>query len=107
MPYKNKEDMYAAQERTRDRNHAKMWELLENSQCADCSIEDSRVLEFDHRPSEDKSFNVSRAVSGSTRSWELIQKEIDKCDIVCANCHRIRTMARGNHKRHKSSNTPL
>ena len=99
--------MYAAQQRTRDFNHSKMWELLQAASCADCKIEDSRVLEFDHRPNEKKSFSVSRAVAGSTRSWELIKKEIDKCDIVCANCHRIRTMTRGNYKRYKSSNMPL
>jgi YbgC/YbaW family acyl-CoA thioester hydrolase len=50
----------------------------------------------------DKSFNVSRAVSGSTRSWQTILKEISKCDIVCANCHRIRTQERGNYKRNQA-----
>ena len=100
MPYRNKEDQYARQQLHRDKNAAKLWELLKESSCKDCGSKDPRVLEFDHLG--DKSFNVSRAVSGSTRSWKLIQEEINKCDIVCANCHRIRTQERGNYKRNQA-----
>lgn len=107
MVYKNKQDLYNAQQRHRDKNHSKMWEILEKSCCMDCGIKDPRVLEFDHRLNENKKFDISRAVSGSTRSWNLIKQEIDKCDIVCSNCHKIRTMTRGNYKRHKSYNKPL
>lgn len=107
MPYKNKKDMYDAQTRHRDRNHKKLWDLLSGSKCQDCGNNDARVLEFDHRPDEKKDFNIARAVSGSTRSWNLIQKEINKCDVVCSNCHRIRTMVRGEYKRYKSYNKPL
>lgn len=102
MPYKNRKDLYAAQKRHRDENHKKMWELLENSECKDCRIADPRVLEFDHLDRKEKSFNIARAIAGSTRSWASIKKEIDKCDIVCANCHRIRTMEYGNYKRNVS-----
>jgi hypothetical protein len=99
MPFKNREDLYASQERHRNSNHEKMWSLLIASECHDCNTKDARVLEFDHRPGSEKKFNVAKAISGSTRSWKTIKKEIDKCDIVCANCHRIRTMERGNYKR--------
>ena len=104
MPYKNKQDQYDAQKRHRDKNHERMWEVLSSSFCMDCGIDDPRVLEFDHRPGVEKIFNISKAVSGSTRSWALIKKEIDKCDIVCANCHRIRTQVRGGFKRNSSHN---
>jgi hypothetical protein len=71
-------------------------ELLKNSKCVDCGNSDWRVLEFDHRNRETKSFNIADAVSYSI---ENIQKEIDKCDIVCANCHNIRTIEqRGYYK---------
>ena len=100
MPYKNKEDRYVSQQKHRDRNAKNLWELLIKSSCKDCGISDPRVLEFDHL--SDKKFNISRAVGGSTRSWDSIMVEISKCEIVCANCHKIRTQERGNYKRNQA-----
>lgn len=58
------------------------------------------VLDFDHLPGVDKKFEISRAVNASTRSWARIEKEIPKCEVVCANCHRRRTSARAGHRKH-------
>lgn len=44
------------------------------------------ALEFHHINEGDKLFSLS--VRGLTRSWSAIQKEIGKCVLVCANCHR-------------------
>jgi len=44
------------------------------------------ALEFHHLNETKKSFGIS--VDGSTRSWDRIRKEIEKCILVCANCHR-------------------
>ena len=44
------------------------------------------VLEFHHREPTQKEFSISR--KGHCRSWERINKEIQKCDLLCANCHR-------------------
>lgn len=49
------------------------------------------VLDFDHR--EDKEFDLHKA-SRLGRSIANLKKEIAKCDIVCANCHRVRTFTR-------------
>lgn len=49
-------------------------------------------MDFDHRPGEGKVANV-----GTMRlkvSEATIRKEIAKCDLVCANCHRERTHQR-------------
>lgn len=46
----------------------------------------SQALEFHHLDPSKKDFSVS--VDGSTRSWERIKKEIEKCVLICANCHR-------------------
>lgn len=70
-------------------NREKLRQLLESSKCVDCELSDWRVLEFDHRESSLKSFNISEAIW--SKSWESILKEIEKCEIRCANCHRIRT----------------
>lgn len=61
--------------------------------CADCKQSfPFPVMEFDHLPGVDKKFNISKAVTGGSKSLLLI--EIDKCEVVCANCHRMRTWNR-------------
>ena len=46
----------------------------------------TEVLEFHHKDSKQKIFNVSQ--KGHCRSWDRVKKEIEKCDLLCANCHR-------------------
>lgn len=64
------------------------------SGCMDCGLhpEVLEVLEFDHRPDEVKSFSISQRMSFGT--IESLREEITKCDILCANCHRVRTVSR-------------
>jgi len=44
------------------------------------------ALDFHHRDPSKKDFGLS--AHGITHSWEKIQKEIQKCVLICANCHR-------------------
>ena len=44
------------------------------------------VLDFHHIDPTTKEFGISG--KGMTRSWEKIKTELDKCILVCANCHR-------------------
>ncbi len=44
------------------------------------------ALDFHHRNPSTKSFGISQG--GITRSWEKIKDEVDKCALICANCHR-------------------
>jgi len=44
------------------------------------------ALEFHHLNSSKKEFGISK--DGLTRSWARVQKEIENCILVCANCHR-------------------
>lgn len=44
------------------------------------------ALDLHHVDPKQKEFNISR--KGHSRSWERVKKEIDKCILVCANCHR-------------------
>jgi 5-methylcytosine-specific restriction endonuclease McrA len=44
------------------------------------------ALEFHHLNPLEKDFGIS--ASGETRSWEKVKAELDKCIIVCSNCHR-------------------
>lgn len=69
--------------------------------CLDCGGRfPPECMDFDHRDPSVKLFDVSGAVV-SGRSVLSVQKEIAKCDVVCANCHRIRTAIQ--HKRHQAS----
>jgi len=65
----------------------KLIQYLASKQCVDCGENDIRVLEFDHL--HDKEKNVSEAVQ--RWSWARTLKEISKCEIRCANCHRVKT----------------
>lgn len=59
--------------------------------CADCGGSFPSVcMDFDHRDPDQKGFTISQAVSRG-RTEATILAEIQKCDVVCANCHRIRT----------------
>ena len=88
--YKDRKDLYAAQKRHRIKIRALLFEYLSKRPCIDCGENDPVVLEFDHRDPKTKSKKVSRILSGHY-SWLVIQQEIDKCDIRCANCHRRKT----------------
>lgn len=44
------------------------------------------ALEFHHVRNDGKDFGISS--KGYTRSWERVKQELDKCILVCANCHR-------------------
>jgi len=64
---------------------------LKDVPCMDCGVRYPLfVMDFDHREKKDKIENIARM---RIRNWSMvkIKLEIEKCDIVCANCHRIRT----------------
>lgn len=70
----------------RSRIKVKMVEYL-GGRCQVCGY-DKYIgsLDFHHVNSKSKSFNLS--VDNLYRSWEVIMAELDKCVIVCSNCHR-------------------
>ena len=74
---------------------ALLLQFLAHHPCTDCGETDPVVLEFDHLA--DKSFSISRGLRD--RNWESVLREMAKCDVVCANCHRRRTARRGGHLR--------
>ncbi|HEX4732935.1 MAG TPA: hypothetical protein VH247_00865 [Thermoleophilaceae bacterium] len=65
--------------------------------CVDCGETDPVVLEFDHL--RDKAFNVTQKMTYFR--WEQILEEIEKCEVVCGNCHKRRTAQRRGSNRAK------
>jgi hypothetical protein len=58
--------------------------------CCDCGYRDRpEALHFDHRDPSTKLFNVA---TGLARPRDVIDAEISKCDVVCVNCHVVRTI---------------
>lgn len=63
------------------------------NKCFDCGIQDSciDIYDFHHRNPEDKKYSIGILCKNkSILSFDDIKEEIDKCDLLCANCHRKR-----------------
>lgn len=101
MPYKDKAKQLEAQKkhyllnkdkyvesRLRNREIRSSWfqEYKQGLICSSCGMADNRCLDFHHRDGVDKSLDISDAVKWGY-SQELIEAEIKKCDVLCANCH--------------------
>lgn len=80
----------------RNKKRKLVYEYLLEHPCVDCGEGDPVVLEFDHLPEFEKSREIGRMIGSGTWSWKAIEKEIQKCEVVCANCHKRRTSRRGN-----------
>lgn len=74
------------------------YRTLKANPCIDCGRSfPPEAMDFDHRDPKQKRDEISRMIKQS-RSLELISKELDRCDLVCACCHRIRETERRHKK---------
>lgn len=70
--------------------------VFENRLRVDCGIKDPVVLDADHQ--RDKAYEVSTLLHGNF-TWRFLEKELAKCVVRCANCHRRRTGSKyGNYR---------
>jgi len=54
--------------------------------CEICGYDKSVwAMQFHHKEKETKDFNIG--YKGNCKSWESVKKELDKCILVCSNCH--------------------
>jgi hypothetical protein len=95
MPYKDKakaKELSLAATKKWQRKYVeivRLYKLIVG--CQDCGYrERAEALEFDHRPGTVKLFGIADRM---TTLAKLIA-EAEKCDVVCANCHAIRTADR-------------
>ena len=87
-----KEKTKGRQSKHRKKIHDFLVDYKENSGCVDCGeMYPYFVLQFDHI--KEKNFGISRYRENGY-SLEKIKNEINKCQVVCANCHAIRTHSR-------------
>lgn len=89
-------------------NRMRAVEYLRAHPCVDCGEIDIVVLQFDHL--RDKKADVT-ALINSGATWAAIEREIAKCEIRCANCHRLETARRytraNSRRRRKETNRAL
>lgn len=93
---------YMATRNERDRrrvadNRERLNEYKLSRGCVDCGYKENVfALEFDHRENSGLPYTgKSRTIaSGLNLSWGTILKKIERCDVVCSNCHSIRTLTR-------------
>lgn len=88
--YRNNKEQYIKrrdESRIKFREHLK---LIKAKPCMDCGVSyPSYVMDLDHRDPKKKSGNINQLIEAN--NWTAFLQEIDKCDIVCSNCHRERT----------------
>lgn len=87
--YANKEQYY---ERNKKREEEiKAWvREVKSVPCMDCGVSYPHyVMDLHHRDPTQKLFNPSNLFKQG--SWRIAREEIEKCDVLCANCHRERS----------------
>lgn len=95
--YANNKNKLIERQKEKQRLRREIVAKLKEKPCADCKQTfPSYVMDFDHQ--YDKKFLVS--CSGN-RNWHKVLAEIEKCDVICANCHRTRTHDRGQYYKGK------
>lgn len=86
----NKEQYY---ERNRQKTKAmRTWiQEVKSKPCMDCGVSyPYYVMDFDHRDPSIKTDFIGKVIRRG--SWNLLREEVAKCDVVCSNCHRERTL---------------
>jgi hypothetical protein len=91
--YENHREVYRAKNKHKKEMLRSVMREHKSKPCIDCGGEfPFYVMGFDHREDETKTSHVSRMIE--KMSLQKLVEEIEKCDVVCANCHRIRTYER-------------
>lgn len=87
-------DAKVAEKSRADEKRKVLREYLTQVGCTDCGYNAHyAALEFDHLPGTVKVKNV---MAMCWNSWSAIWAEVAKCEVVCSNCHSVRTHERRN-----------
>lgn len=85
-------------EERRDEICLKLLRYLSDKCCAMCGHKDIRVLEFDHIDPKTKKNTISNLLYMEMK-WETAAEEMKKCQILCSNCHSIKTSTEQGHRK--------
>lgn len=73
---------------------------LNENPCVECGYSNIVALEFDHIKRKGKNNNIGVLVNNGVKI-KKIKKELKKCQVLCSNCHSIKTNRENNSYRHK------
>lgn len=92
--YHKHKKRYFLRAKEREKEIDKLFTSLKNRPCADCGGSfPPFVMDFDHLDQKKKTYNLAY-MRRHRMAFAKILKEVGKCDLVCSNCHRIRTEKR-------------
>lgn len=92
--YERNREQEIARVRVRQQGAVELLRELRIRPCADCrGTFAPHQMDFDHRDGTTKSFRLTEG-GAMLRPTEVLLAEAAKCDVVCANCHRVRTQQR-------------
>ena len=83
----NKRHGYADAKRRYRERRAWWREIRSQYSCQECGEAHPATLDFHHRDPSQKLFTIA-AAAASRMAKEKVLAEIEKCDVLCANCHR-------------------
>lgn len=90
--YKNNPDYFKQKVNSRANKIKEYLFSLKSKPCADCGKTfHPCAMDFDHIYGKEKAVSIIKS-----RSIDRIIREVAKCELVCANCHRVRTFKRLN-----------
>ena len=75
----------------RNRRRRLIHDMKKQVSCVYCGLINPLCIDFDHIDRSTKKHIPSKMVTGGHR-WECVLEEISKCQPVCANCHRMKTI---------------
>lgn len=102
--YKDNKKYYLDRNRElRSKNREKYRETKEGKPCAHCGGLFPQVcMDYDHIDPKTKKLCVAQMMG---YSWKDIEKEISKCELICSNCHRIKTYETTNRQKQHTITT--
>lgn len=80
-----------AQVNYRARRRVMIHEMKKNLSCVYCGTSNPLCIDFDHIDRSSKAATPATMITGGYK-WEDVLAEIEKCQPVCANCHRMKSI---------------
>ena len=85
--YRNNKEIYLNHQRERSKKLKQWWlDFKSKLSCTECGENHPSCLDFHHKNKDDKKYSIGRMVSRYSKI--SMMEEIEKCKILCSNCHR-------------------